>query len=90
LGEVIHREEFTTLLWTLCGESAATLEPVAKRALDDLLAKNGIADPRNTENVRACGAPTGSSASDLANDVRTEWPSCRKPKASLSPRSTLV
>ena len=49
LGEVIHREEFTTLLMGLsAGESAATLEPVAKKAVDDLLGKKGINDPAVT------------------------------------------
>ena len=38
LGEVIHREEFTTLLMGLAaGEGAATLDAVTKKALADLL-----------------------------------------------------
>lgn len=72
LGEVIHREEFTTLLMGLsAGESAATLEPVAKKALDDLLAKNGITDPAGTlKNIRAAALQLESLRPDLANDVR--------------------
>jgi hypothetical protein len=72
LGEVIHREEFTTLLMGLsAGESAATLEPVAKKALDDLLAKNGITDPAGTlKNIRAAGLQLEALRPDLANDVR--------------------
>ena len=72
LGEVIHREEFTTLLMGLsAGESAATLEPVAKRALDDLLEKNGITDPAGTlKNIRAAALQLESLRPDLANDVR--------------------
>jgi len=72
LGEVIHREEFTTLLMGLsAGESAATLEPVAKKALDDLLAKNGINDPAETlKNIRAAGLQLEALRPDLANDVR--------------------
>lgn len=72
LGEVIHREEFTTLLMGLsAGESAATLEPVAKRALDDLLEKNGISDPAGTlKNIRAAALQLESLRPDLANDVR--------------------
>ena len=72
LGEVIHREEFTTLLMGLsAGESAATLEPVAKRALDDLLEKNGITDPAGTlKNIRAAALQLEALRPDLANDVR--------------------
>ncbi|MBZ5494090.1 MAG: hypothetical protein LAO76_24470 [Acidobacteriia bacterium] len=72
LGEVIHREEFTTLLMGLsAGESAATLEPVAKKALDDLLAKNGITDPAGTlKNIRATALQLEALRPDLANDVR--------------------
>ena len=72
LGEVIHREEFTTLLMGLsAGESAATLEPVAKKALDDLLAKNGITDPAGTlKNIRAAALQLEALRPDLANDVR--------------------
>jgi hypothetical protein len=72
LGEVIHREEFTTLLMGLsAGESAATLEPVAKKALDDLLEKNGINDPAGTlKNIRAAALQLEALRPDLANDVR--------------------
>jgi hypothetical protein len=72
LGEVIHREEFTTLLLGLAaGESAATLEPVAKKALEDLLAKNGITDPGGTlKNIRAASLQFEASNPELANDVR--------------------
>jgi len=72
LGEVIHREEFTTLLLGLsAGESAATLEPIAKKALDDLLAKNGITDPAGTlRNIRAAALQLEASSPELANDVR--------------------
>ncbi|MGZ4876948.1 MAG: hypothetical protein ACXVIO_02130 [Candidatus Angelobacter sp.] len=72
LGEVIHREEFTTLLLGLsAGESAATLEPVAKKALDDLLAKNGITDPAGTlKNIRAAALQLEAASPELANDVR--------------------
>jgi hypothetical protein len=72
LGEVIHREEFTTLLLGLAaGESAATLEPVAKKALDDLLAKNGITDPSGTlKNIRAASLQLEAASPELANDVR--------------------
>lgn len=72
LGEVIHREEFTTLLLGLsAGESAATLEPAAKKALDDLLAKNGIPDPAGTlKNIRAASLQLEAARPDLANDVR--------------------
>ena len=72
LGEVIHREEFTTLLMGLsAGESAATLEPVAKKALDDLLAKNGITDPAGTlKNIRSAALQLEALRPDLANDVR--------------------
>jgi hypothetical protein len=72
LGEVIHREEFTTLLLGLsAGESAATLEPVAKKALDDLLAKNGITDPAGTlKNIRAASLQLEAISPELANDVR--------------------
>jgi hypothetical protein len=72
LGEVIHREEFTTLLMGLsAGESAATLEPVAKKALDDLLAKNGINDPAGTlKNIRATALQLEALRPDLASDVR--------------------
>jgi hypothetical protein len=72
LGEVIHREEFTTLLLGLsAGESAATLEPIAKKALDDLLAKNGITDPAGTlKNIRAASLQLEATSPELANDVR--------------------
>src|SRR5882724_1973057 len=72
LGEVIHREEFTTLLLGLsAGESATTLEPMAKKALDDLLAKNGITDPAGTlKNIRAASLQLELASPDLANDVR--------------------
>ena len=72
LGEVIHREEFTTLLLGLsAGEGAATLEPVAKKALDELLVKNGITDPAGTlKNIRAAALQLEASRPDLANDVR--------------------
>ena len=72
LGEVIHREEFTTLLLGLsAGEGAATLEPVAKKALDDLLAKNGITDPAGTlKNIRAAALQLEAASPELANDVR--------------------
>ncbi len=72
LGEVIHREEFTTLLLGLsAGESAATLEPMAKKALDDLLAKNGITDPAGTlKNIRAASLQLELASPELANDVR--------------------
>jgi hypothetical protein len=72
LGEVIHREEFTTLLLGLsAGESAATLEPLAKKALDDLLAKNGITDPAGTlKNIRAASLQLEAASPELANDVR--------------------
>ncbi|MGZ4845767.1 MAG: hypothetical protein ACXVJ1_13585 [Candidatus Angelobacter sp.] len=72
LGEVIHREEFTTLLLGLsAGESAATLEPVAKKALDDLLATNGITDPAGTlKNIRAAALQLEAASPELANDVR--------------------
>ena len=72
LGEVIHREEFTSLLLGLsAGESAATLEPVAKKALDDLLAKNGITDPAGTlKNIRAASLQLEAASPELANDVR--------------------
>jgi hypothetical protein len=72
LGEVIHREEFTTLLLGLsAGESAATLEPVARKALDDLLAKNGITDPAGTlKNIRAASLQLEAASPELANDVR--------------------
>ncbi|HXA86407.1 MAG TPA: hypothetical protein VNZ47_15100 [Candidatus Dormibacteraeota bacterium] len=72
LGEVIHREEFTTLLLGLsAGESATTLEPIAKKALDDLLAKNGITDPSGTlKNIRAASLQLEAASPELANDVR--------------------
>src|SRR6266853_1067346 len=72
LGEVIHREEFTTLLMGLsAGESAATLEPMAKKALDDLLAKNGITDPAGTlKHIRAASLQLELASPELANDVR--------------------
>jgi hypothetical protein len=72
LGEVIHREEFTTLLMGLAaGEGAATLDAVTKKALQDLLAKNGIADPAGTlKNIRAAALVLEASNPELANDVR--------------------
>jgi hypothetical protein len=72
LGEVIHREEFTTLLMGLAaGEGAATLDAVSKKALEDLLAKNGVADPAGTlKNIRAAALGLESSNPELANDVR--------------------
>jgi hypothetical protein len=72
LGEVIHREEFTTLLMGLAaGEGAATLDAVTKKALEDLLAKNGIADPAGTlKNIRAASLVLEASNPELANDVR--------------------
>src|SRR5690348_8325528 len=72
LGEVIHREEFTTLLMGLAaGEGAATLDTVTKKALEDLLAKNGIADPAGTlKNIRAASLVLEASNPELANDVR--------------------
>jgi hypothetical protein len=72
LGEVIHREEFTTLLMGLAaGEGAATLDAVTKKALEDLLAKNGVADPAGTlKNIRAASLVLEASNPELANDVR--------------------
>lgn len=72
LGEVIHREEFTTLLMGLAaGEGAATLDAVTKKALEDLLAKNGVADPAGTlKNIRAAALVLEASNPELANDVR--------------------
>jgi hypothetical protein len=72
LGEVIHREEFTTLLMGLAaGEGAATLDAVSKKALEDLLAKNGVADPAGTlKNIRAASLVLEASNPELANDVR--------------------
>jgi len=61
---------------------------MAKKALDDLLAKNGITDPAGTlKNIRAASLPTGVASPELANDVRHGMASCRKPGASLWPRS---
>jgi hypothetical protein len=72
LGEVIHREEFTTLLMGLAaGEGAATLDAVTKKALEDLLAKNGVADPAGTlKSIRAAALVLEASNPELANDVR--------------------
>lgn len=72
LGEVIHREEFTTLLMGLAaGEGAATLDAVSKKALEDLLAKNGVADPAGTlKNIRATALGLEASNPELASDVR--------------------
>jgi len=72
LGEVIHREEFTTLLMGLAaGEGAATLDAVSKTALADMLAKNGVADPAGTlKNIRAAALVLEASNPELANDVR--------------------
>ena len=72
LGEVIHREEFTTLLMGLAaGEGAATLDAVSKKALEELLAKNGVADPAGTlKNIRAAALALESSYPELASDVR--------------------
>src|SRR5580765_6321591 len=72
LGEVIHREEFTTLLMGLAaGEGAATLDAVTKKAVEDLLAKNGVADPAGTlKNIRAAALVLETSNPELANDVR--------------------
>jgi hypothetical protein len=72
LGEVIHREEFTTLLMGLAaGEGAATLDAVTKKAVEELLAKNGVADPAGTlKNIRAAALVLEASNPELANDVR--------------------
>lgn len=72
LGEVIHREEFTTLLMGLAaGEGAATLDAVSKKALEELLTKNGVADPAGTlKNIRAAALVLEASNPELANDVR--------------------
>jgi hypothetical protein len=72
LGEVIHREEFTTLLMGLAaGEGAATLDAVTKKALADLLAKNGVPDPAGTlKNIRSAALVLEASNPELANDVR--------------------
>src|SRR5215467_2714120 len=72
LGEVIHREEFTTLLMGLAaGEGAATLDAMSKKALEDLLAKNGIADPAGTlKNIRSAALVLEASNPELANDIR--------------------
>jgi hypothetical protein len=72
LGEVIHREEFSTLLMGLAaGEGAATLDAVTKKAVEDLLAKNGVADPAGTlKNIRAAALVLEASNPELANDVR--------------------
>jgi len=72
LGEVIHREEFTTLLMGLAaGEGAATLDAVTKKAVEDLLAKNGVADPAGTlKNIRSAALALEASNPELANDVR--------------------
>jgi len=72
LGEVIHREEFTTLLMGLAaGEGAATLDAVTRKALEDLLTKNGVADPAGTlKNIRAATLVLEASNPELANDVR--------------------
>lgn len=72
LGEVIHREEFTTLLMGLAaGEGAATLDAVSRKALEELLAKNGVADPAGTlKNIRSAALVLEASNPELANDVR--------------------
>jgi hypothetical protein len=72
LGEVIHREEFTTLLMGLAaGEGAATLDAVTKKAVEDLLAKNGVADPAGTlKNIRSAALVLEASNPELASDVR--------------------
>ncbi|HKR95593.1 MAG TPA: hypothetical protein VJW55_09540, partial [Candidatus Angelobacter sp.] len=72
LGEVIHREEFTTLLMGLAaGEGAASLDSVTKQALQNLLEKNGIADPAGTlKNIRSAALGLEAANPELANDVR--------------------
>src|SRR5262249_18114335 len=49
LGDVIHREEFTALLMSIAaGESPDPPEEAVKKALTDMLAKNGIPNPPQT------------------------------------------
>src|SRR5579859_3206112 len=53
------------------GEGAATLDAVTRKALEDLLAKNGIADPAGTlKNIHAASLVLEASNPELANDVR--------------------
>jgi hypothetical protein len=53
------------------GEGAATLDAVTKKAVEDLLAKNGVADPAGTlKNIRAAALVLEASNPELANDVR--------------------
>ena len=72
LGEVIHREEFTVLLMSIAaGESPNQPEETVKKAITDLLAKNGIPDPAETlKDIRSAALQLEAASPGLANDIR--------------------
>jgi len=73
LGEVIHREEFTTLLLDLAsGQGSASLSSDALKALQNALQANGISDPGKTlQNVRAMALQLEASSPGLASHARS-------------------
>jgi hypothetical protein len=72
LGDVIHREEFTVLLMSIAaGESPDQPEEAVKKALIDLLGKNGIPSPGETlKDIRAAALQLEAASPALANDIR--------------------
>src|SRR5215467_8071203 len=72
LGDVIHREEFTVLLMSVAaGESPDPPEDAVKKAVLDLLAKNGIPDPAATlKAIRSAALQLEAASPKLASDIR--------------------
>ncbi|HXZ42855.1 MAG TPA: hypothetical protein VEG68_19105 [Terriglobales bacterium] len=73
-GTVVSREEFTLLLLDLAsGQGAASLEGDALSELQNLLKKNGVADPGQTlNNIRKMALMLETSNPELANHFRSE------------------
>jgi len=70
LGTVVHREELTRLLLWLTDDSAE-LDPNAKAALKQVLARNGIDDPAGTlKRVREASMKLEAEKPELAVNVR--------------------
>jgi hypothetical protein len=72
LGDVIHREEFTVLLMSIAaGESPDQPEESVKKAITELLTKNGIPDPAETlKDIRSAALQLEAAAPGVANHIR--------------------
>ena len=72
LGTVVHREEFTKLLFDLAGGNGVQkLSPDAQTALKTALQEGGISDPEQAlKNIRAMALQLEASNPELSNHLR--------------------